>query len=112
MRYNWQHPEWPNFTYDISGIQQILYDYAREGSFLIGGVSQLSDDIQTDTGIDLMVSEALKTSEIEGESFDAITCQSVIEHGVDLEAYFREMARILKKGGHLIYHSRGRQWGG
>jgi SAM-dependent methyltransferase len=35
-------------------------------------------------------------------SFDAITCLSVIEHGVDLEAYFREMSRVLKPGGVLI----------
>lgn len=34
--------------------------------------------------------------------FDAITCLSVIEHGVDLESYFREMARILKRGGLLV----------
>lgn len=35
-------------------------------------------------------------------SFDAITCLSVVEHGVDLEAYFREMSRVLKPGGVLI----------
>lgn len=35
-------------------------------------------------------------------TFDAITCLSVVEHGVDLEAYFREAARILKVGGVLI----------
>ncbi|ACL73430.1 Methyltransferase type 11 [Thioalkalivibrio sulfidiphilus HL-EbGr7] len=34
--------------------------------------------------------------------FDAIACLSVVEHGVDLEAYFREMSRILKPGGVLI----------
>lgn len=34
--------------------------------------------------------------------FDAITCMSVIEHGVPLEAYFREMRRVLKPGGLLI----------
>jgi SAM-dependent methyltransferase len=34
--------------------------------------------------------------------FDAVTCMSVIEHGVPLEAYFREMFRILKPGGLLI----------
>jgi hypothetical protein len=33
---------------------------------------------------------------------DAITCLSVIEHGVDLKAYFNEMSRILKPGGILI----------
>jgi SAM-dependent methyltransferase len=36
------------------------------------------------------------------ETFDAITCLSVIEHGVDLRAYFKEMGRILRGGGTLI----------
>lgn len=35
-------------------------------------------------------------------SFDAITCLSVVEHGVDLDGYFREAARILKPGGVLV----------
>jgi SAM-dependent methyltransferase len=34
--------------------------------------------------------------------FDAITCMSVIEHGVPLQAYFQEMFRLLKPGGILI----------
>ena len=34
--------------------------------------------------------------------FDAITCMSVIEHGVPLDDYFREMWRLLKPGGLLI----------
>lgn len=35
-------------------------------------------------------------------TFDAISCLSVVEHGVPLDAYFREMARILKPGGLLV----------
>lgn len=34
--------------------------------------------------------------------FDAVACMSVIEHGVPLEGYFREMYRVLKPGGLLI----------
>ena len=34
--------------------------------------------------------------------FDVITCISVVEHGVNEEKYFKEMHRILKKGGLLI----------
>lgn len=34
--------------------------------------------------------------------FDAVTCMSVIEHGVPLKPYFQEMFRILKPGGLLI----------
>jgi SAM-dependent methyltransferase len=35
-------------------------------------------------------------------TFDAVTCLSVVEHGVDVEAYFKEMARVLKPGGLLV----------
>jgi len=38
----------------------------------------------------------------EEASFDAACCMSVIEHGVPLEDYFREMHRILKPGALLI----------
>ena len=34
--------------------------------------------------------------------FDFITSLSVIEHGVNLDSYFKEMGRILKKGGYLL----------
>jgi SAM-dependent methyltransferase len=36
------------------------------------------------------------------QTFAAVTCVSVIEHGVQPEDYFREMARILQPGGYLI----------
>jgi len=35
-------------------------------------------------------------------SFDLVTCHSVIEHGVTLEAFFAEMARVLTAPGHLL----------
>lgn len=38
----------------------------------------------------------------ENNFFDAITCLSVIEHGVELHSYFKEMSRILKPEGILI----------
>jgi SAM-dependent methyltransferase len=41
-------------------------------------------------------------TEFEAAAFDAITCLSVIEHGVNLRSYFAEMSRILKPGGVLI----------
>ena len=36
------------------------------------------------------------------EWFDAVTCMSVIEHGVPLDAFLAESARILRPGGLLV----------
>ncbi len=36
------------------------------------------------------------------QSFDAVTCLSVIEHGVPVEPYLAEMARLLRPGGLLV----------
>lgn len=35
-------------------------------------------------------------------SVDFVACLSVIEHGVDLPLFFKEMARVIKPGGHLF----------
>lgn len=39
MRFNWQNPKWPNFKYDLSAIQDLLYHYAIAASSLAGGRS-------------------------------------------------------------------------
>jgi len=44
----------------------------------------------------------ITNSPFPNEYFDAVTCMSVIEHGVPLAEYLREMHRVLKPGGLLI----------
>jgi len=45
--------------------------------------------------------DLLKTN-FDSGSFDFITSLSVIEHGVNLERYIKEMSRLLKLGGYLL----------
>lgn len=44
----------------------------------------------------------LTATPYERSSFGAVTCLSVIEHGVDPQAYVSEMSRIIRPGGFLI----------
>lgn len=67
MKYNWQQPDWPNFRYDLSAIQERLFSFAERAGRVSGVIQSLSEPLQAEAIINLMVSEAIKTSEIEGE---------------------------------------------
>jgi SAM-dependent methyltransferase len=45
---------------------------------------------------------ALEDSGLPGGHFAAVTCMSVIEHGVDVPRFFREAVRLLRPGGLLL----------
>lgn len=65
--YNWQSKQWPHFTYQLSDIaQQKLYQYAKEASCLTSSINATASETE-DALLELMVIEAYKTSEIEGE---------------------------------------------
>ena len=69
MIYNWQHLDWPNFIFDDSVIDSLCMEFALELGELKGLIDSLPNDIQQETILQIMISEAIKTSEIEGEFF-------------------------------------------
>ena len=64
MKYIWQHPDWPNFQYDLTKDQDLLYQYALETGALS---AQFDKSSERDALIEFMVFEAVNTSKIEGE---------------------------------------------
>ena len=67
MAYNWQQKDWPEFTYDLTQVEDALLAFAEKTGWASGLLKGLPEDTQTEAIIDLMVAEAIKTSEIEGE---------------------------------------------
>lgn len=67
MKYNWQQQGWPNFTYDLQDTEASLLVFAEETAYLSGILKVMPEEFQFEAIINLMVSEAIKTSEIEGE---------------------------------------------
>ncbi|MFI5164616.1 MAG: Fic family protein [Bacteroidia bacterium] len=67
MAYNWQQKDWPEFRYTLNDIEDALFAFAEETGHLSGILKGMPEKVQTETMIDIMVSEAIKTSEIEGE---------------------------------------------
>ena len=67
MKYNWQHNNWPSFTYDASKIAAIAFEFAMETGIVKGMIDGLTEEEQQETTLQFMISEAIKSAEIEGE---------------------------------------------
>ena len=67
MTYNWQQKDWPEFRYDLKSLENALLTFAEKTGRLQGLFEGLSEAAQTETLLDMLVIEAIKTSEIEGE---------------------------------------------
>jgi Fic family protein len=79
MIYNWQQRDWPQFKYDLTEIEDILLSFAENVGWVRGLLNGLPEDVQNETLIDMMVAEAVKTSEIEGEYLNRIDVASSIK---------------------------------
>lgn len=66
----WQHENWPNYAYDADRFAGRVADFYRKSERLSGRVEALPENYQSDALVDLMVSEAIQTSAIEGETLD------------------------------------------
>jgi Fic family protein len=79
MKYNWQLPDWAKFICNDAVVDSLCMDFALETGELKGLVDSLSTEIQQETILQFMISEAVKTSEIEGEFFSRQDVMSSIK---------------------------------
>jgi len=67
MIYNWQHKDWPDFKYQLKDIEDDLIVFVEKMGRISGLLDSLTKEVRITTVIELMVTEALKTTAIEGE---------------------------------------------
>ncbi len=91
MRYNWQQKDWPEFKYDLTGVEDILFALVEKIGQASGLLKGLPENTQTETVIDLMVSEATKTSEIEGEYLNRRDVVSSIRNNLGLNQQMEQV---------------------
>ena len=80
MTWNWQQPEWPNFSYDKRQLEDLEARFLYDSGLLFGVFKHLSEQAKSQLTIELISNEALKTSEIEGEYLNRESLQSSIRH--------------------------------
>jgi Fic family protein len=90
MTYNWQQKDWPEFRYDLSGVDDALLAFAERTGRVSGLITGLPEDAQTEAIVDMMVAEALKTSAIEGEYLSRKDVMSSIRRNLGLASDAKE----------------------
>lgn len=80
----WKLAEWPQFSYETKGLEDILYTYAAQANALAGRLDGVEESQRQMALIDLMVMEAIKTSQIEGEHYDRDDVRSSIRNQLGL----------------------------
>jgi Fic family protein len=86
MIYNWQQPDWPDFKYNLQDVEDALFAFAEETGHVSGLLKAMPETMQIETMIDIMVAEAIKTSEIEGEYLSRQDVVSSIRNNLGLNA--------------------------
>ena len=86
MKYNWQQKDWPDFRWEIDEFQDLLFSFIERTGRVDGLMTALPETLQTETIVDLMVSEAIKSSEIEGELLSRPDVMSSIKKNLGLYA--------------------------
>ncbi|MDR7131585.1 Fic family protein [Algoriphagus sp. 4150] len=84
MSYNWEQSGWPNFTYKEGKSGRILLDFLMKSGQLSGVLIGLSEGNQTELLLEMMVVEAIKTSEIEGEFLSRTDVMSSIKKNLGI----------------------------
>src|SRR5258708_94358 len=89
MTWNWQKSDWPNFTWDAALLRKAEELFLLGSGMFTGTIRHLGEQDQEQLMIEAISTEALTTSEIEGEILDRASVQSSIRQQLGLSADHR-----------------------
>ena len=98
MKYNWQYKQWPEFEYDKSGIEGDLLTFADLSGQISGVVKGLGSTLQVEAVVDVMIAEAIKSSEIEGAYLSRPDVASSIRNCLGLKTDIRQICDPASQG--------------
>src|SRR2546430_14341113 len=86
MTWNWQQPDWPTFQWEEARLEAAEKQLLVGGGMLVGTGRHLRIEERDQLTIEAMSTEAVTTSEIEGEILDRLSGQSSISKQMGLAA--------------------------
>lgn len=89
--WNWQLKKWPHFTFNTKKLAELEYQFLQNIGMLSGVIKHIDKDSKDDLLVEILSTEALKTSEIEGEILNRESVQSSIKKNL---GFISEQRRI------------------
>jgi Fic family protein len=83
-RYIWQFPTWPEFRWDSTVLLKLLGDCRFQQGSLLAQMRELGFELQQQARAEVLIEEALKTSEIEGVRLDMRAVRSSVARRLGL----------------------------
>jgi Fic family protein len=83
-RYIWQFPTWPEFRWDSTVLLKLLGDCRFQQGSLLAQMRELGFEVQQQARAEVLIEEALKTSEIEGVRLDMRAVRSSVARRLGL----------------------------
>jgi len=84
MKWNWQQPDWPNFTWNEARLRKAEEHFLVGTGMFVGTLKHLPQSDKELLTIESISAEAVTTSEIEGEILDRASVQSSIRRQLGL----------------------------
>src|SRR5580704_4227122 len=97
MTWNWEQSDWPRFTWDKTRLSKAEDQFLLETGVFIGTFKHIGPEDRELITVESMSTEALTTSEIEGEILDRASVQSSIREQLGL-AFDNRRARPAERG--------------
>jgi Fic family protein len=66
-KYNWQLSDWPNFKFALNRVEDELFAFSEKVGRVSGILEGLPEETKQEVIVDIILAEAIKTSQIEGE---------------------------------------------
>lgn len=105
MTWNWQHSDWPNFTWDQDVCRRANEQFLQLAGESVGSLKALDSEKITGIRIDLITEEAIQTSEIEGEYLDRESVQSSLRKAFGLQEAERPVRPAEQGVSELMVHA-------
>jgi len=83
-RYIWQYPSWPKFHWDSTALLKFLGDCRFQQGSLLTQMHELGFEVQQQARAEVLIEEALKTSEIEGVRLNTQAVRSSVARRLGL----------------------------